>query len=84
MSKRSRRNTDPVTVAEVSAAVLRMLVREFAGRPLDGDTARRGLVHANHDLITAELREVGRQEAARKAAVKTPGATVTKPRQLGL
>jgi hypothetical protein len=59
----SRPKARPVTVAEVSAAVLRLLAREFAGRPVDGDTLRRGLVAANHDLITLELREVARTAA---------------------
>lgn len=62
-----RKPTDPVTVAEVSAATLRMLVAEFGRRPMDGDTARHGLAHAAHELITLELRTVAATAAKKKA-----------------
>lgn len=60
-----RRNGEPVTVAEVSAAVLRAIATEFDGRPLDADTARHGLAHAAHELINVELRAVAEQAKGR-------------------
>lgn len=59
-----RKAPSPVTVAEVSAAVLRAIATAFGDRPVDNDTLRRGLADAAHRLITIELRAVA--ERAKK------------------
>ena len=49
---------EPVTVLEVSSAVLKALAAEFGHRVLDCDTARHGLAHASFTLIQMHLKEV--------------------------
>jgi len=59
MAKRST-TLEPVTEQEVEEAVLRTLGTGFGNRPLDVDTARRGLANAAYSLIELHLREVAR------------------------
>lgn len=63
MAKRSR-PAEPVTVAEVEQAVLKAIAEKFGDRPLDVDTAKKGLAHAGFTLIEMHLREVA--ERAKK------------------
>lgn len=62
-----RKAPSPVTVAEVSAAVLRAIATAFGDRPVDNDTLRRGLADAAHQLITIELRTVAERAKKGKA-----------------
>lgn len=63
MPKRPK-TPDPVTVAEVERAVLKAIAETFGDRPLDVETAKKGLAHAGFTLIEMHLREVA--ERAKK------------------
>lgn len=52
---------EPVSVQEVSDAVLRAIATSFGDRPLDLSTARMGLAQAAHDLIQMQLRGPGKR-----------------------
>ncbi|WP_428661423.1 hypothetical protein [Reyranella sp.] len=57
---------DPVTVEEVARITVTAIVRAFGGRPMDINTARRGLAQAAFDLIQLEHRKSGRWEKKAK------------------
>ena len=57
MAKRKKPKPEPLTVEEVSKVVLTAIVYAFGDRPLDVDTARKGLAHAGFELIQIALRE---------------------------
>ena len=46
----------PVEVEELRDAILRAIVREFGGRPLDRDTAVQALALAAFELNVVEIR----------------------------
>jgi hypothetical protein len=66
MAKRTT-TVEPVTVREVADVVLKALATAFGDRPLDTDTARRGLSHAAFDLIQLELGEAAAHAAKDRA-----------------
>jgi hypothetical protein len=59
----------PVAVEELQRAILRAIVREFDGRPLDRDTAVQALALAAFELNMVEIREAvaaaGRHDSPR-------------------
>jgi len=60
MAKRPKRPL-PVGVPELHAAILRMMVSEFAGRELTIETARMALAQVAYDLTFEHLREVAKR-----------------------
>jgi len=60
MAKRPKRPL-PVRVPELHAAILRMMVSEFAGRELTIETARLALAQVAYDLTFEHLREVAKR-----------------------
>jgi Holliday junction resolvasome RuvABC ATP-dependent DNA helicase subunit len=52
------RKPEPVGIDELQRAILRTIVREFDGRPLDVDTATQALALAAFELKMVALRAV--------------------------
>jgi hypothetical protein len=57
-----KRKPEPVTETEVAFVVLRTLATAFGDRPLDQDTARRGLAMAANKIVNLHMREVAEKE----------------------
>ena len=71
--------TNPVTVEEVARTTLTAIIRAFGDRPLDINTARRGLAQAAFDLTQLEHREEGRWEKAESVPTSNPDGEIPSP-----